>query len=241
MVEAVIKTVGSVVGANKTANAAKDAASLQYAAAKEAGAQELAMFEQNREDMMPWRDAGLASLNKLSDLLGTSANTGAEGYGSLLKPFGMSDFQADPGYEFRMSEGLKALDRSASAKGKLFSGEAGKSLQRFGQGLASDEYGKAYDRFNTNQSNIYSRLAGLSGTGQTAGAQVANLGATATSNANNWLTGGAASLAAGKVGAADAWNSGLQGVGEAWGKYFNPNTYMGGSTQPGTFFKPGEF
>lgn len=205
----------SLYGASKSAGAAKDAASMQAQAAREAGDRELEMFYQNREDLAPWMETGKASLGKLSDLLGTSKNTGAEGYGSLLKPFGMSDFEADPGYQFRMSEGIKALDRSASARGKLFSGEQGKALTRFAQGTASDEYTNAYNRFNQNQSNIYNRLAGLSGTGQTAGAQVASLGANATSNMNDLLTGAASANAAGNVGAANAWSSGLGGVGNA--------------------------
>jgi len=57
------------------------------------------------------------------------------------------NFQADPGYGFRMSEGLKALERSAAARGGLVSGGAGKALQRYGQDLASQEYGNAFQRF----------------------------------------------------------------------------------------------
>lgn len=57
------------------------------------------------------------------------------------------NFEADPGYAFRMSEGLKGLERSAAARGGLLSGGAGKALQRYGQGLASQEYGNAFDRF----------------------------------------------------------------------------------------------
>lgn len=205
----------SILGGSKAANAAKDAASMQAQAAREAGDRELEMFYQNREDLQPWMTAGKAGLSKLSDLLGTSGNASAEGYGSLLRPFGASDFEADPGYQFRMSEGLKALDRSASAKGKLFSGQAGKALQRFGQGLATEEYDKAYNRFNQNQSNIYNRLAGLSGTGQTRAQQVGSMGSAATSRANDYLTSGASAQAGGIIGANNAWSSGLQGFGNA--------------------------
>ena len=57
------------------------------------------------------------------------------------------NFQADPGYGFRLSEGLKALERSAAARGGLMSGGTGKALQRYGQDLASQEYGNAFRRF----------------------------------------------------------------------------------------------
>jgi hypothetical protein len=57
------------------------------------------------------------------------------------------NFEADPGYGFRLSEGLKALERSAAARGGLMSGGAGKALQRYGQDLASQEYGNAFQRF----------------------------------------------------------------------------------------------
>jgi len=59
---------------------------------------------------------------------------------------GQVDLQADPGYQFRLSEGLKALDRQAAARGGLISGGALKASQRYGQDMASQEYGQAYNR-----------------------------------------------------------------------------------------------
>jgi hypothetical protein len=60
--------------------------------------------------------------------------------------FTAENFQADPGYGFRLSEGLKALERSAAARGGLLSGGTGKALTRFGQEMASQEFGNAYGR-----------------------------------------------------------------------------------------------
>ncbi len=59
------------------------------------------------------------------------------------------NFQADPGYAFRLAEGIKALEQSAAARGNLLSGTTGKALQRYGQGLASQEYSNAFNRFQT--------------------------------------------------------------------------------------------
>ena len=79
---------------------------------------------------------------------------GVAGYdpASAMRNFGASDFQADPGYAFRLSEGMKALDRTAASRGGLLSGATLKGAQRFGSDLASQEYGNAYNRFQTNRS-----------------------------------------------------------------------------------------
>jgi hypothetical protein len=78
---------------------------------------------------------------------------GVTGYdpASAMRNFGASDFQADPGYAFRLSEGMKALDRTAASRGGLLSGSTLKGAQRFGSDLASQEYGNAYNRFQANR------------------------------------------------------------------------------------------
>jgi hypothetical protein len=60
--------------------------------------------------------------------------------------FRAEDLQVDPGYGFRLSEGLKALERSAAARGGLLSGGTGKALTRYGQEMASQEFGNAFNR-----------------------------------------------------------------------------------------------
>ncbi len=212
---AAIGAGSSLIGGNKQANAAKDAASIQAEAANSDRELQKYIYETNRADTMPWLTEGKAGLTKLSDLIGTSGRTGAEGYGSLTKPFGAADFQADPGYQFNLAEGQKALDRTASAKGNYFSGAAAKGLQRFSQDYASNEYGKAYDRYNTNQSNVYNRLAGLSGVGQQAAGALTSQGQNYGQMASNAITGGANAQASGLVGAANGWNTGLGGASSA--------------------------
>lgn len=72
--------------------------------------------------------------------------------------FTMEKFQEDPGYAFRMSEGLKALDRTAAARGGLISGSALKAASRYGQDMASQEYQNAFNRYNQNRafnSNLF--------------------------------------------------------------------------------------
>ncbi len=252
MVQSVVGAVGSVLGANKAANAAKDAASVQSAAANQANSVEERIFNQNQQNIQPWLTAGTQGVNKLSDLLGTSSNTGASGYGSLLKPFSTQDFQTDPGYQFALQQGQQALDRTLSRGGNVFSGAAAKQAVRYNQGMADQQFGDAYNRYNTNQSNIYSRLAGLSNTGQSAANQNAGYGQNYANQYGNNLTSGAAAQGAGMVGSANAWNTGLKGVASSLSSAFSPfGSQQGGfpqqsglsglnpaqlSTAPGTFF-----
>lgn len=85
---------------------------------------------------------------------------------SLLHQFGAADFQKDPGYDFRMREGQKSVENSAAARGMQLSGATLKAMQRFGQDFASNEYGKASDRFSADRSfaaneygNAFNRLS----------------------------------------------------------------------------------
>lgn len=214
---------GSLIGSNMSANASKDAASLQSAAGNQAASQVNAQYQQNRADQAPWLTAGTGAINRLADLTGVSNNTGATGFGSLTKPFTAADFVADPGYQFSLDQGQKALERSSAAKGGLLSGAALKGAQTFGQGTAAQEYGDVFNRYQTQQSNIYSRLAGLSGSGQQSAGNLGAAGATATQNANEDLLGSANAQAAGKVGAANAYTTGLQSIGSSLGGMMTPS------------------
>jgi hypothetical protein len=120
-----------------------------------------------------------AALNKyVDDLIAKqgAANESDPAFGSLAKNFGMDDFQTDPGYQFRLAEGQKALERKLNASGKTFSPEAAKALLGYNQDMGTNEYNNAYNRFNIDQDNLFNRLATLSGFGQTASGQIANAG-----------------------------------------------------------------
>jgi len=172
-------------------------------------------------------------------------------YGSLMKNFGMEDFQADPGYQFRMDEGMRGVEGSAAARGGLLSGAAQKAIQKYGQGLASQEYGNAYSRFENNKTNNYNRLAGLVNSGQGATNQMSNTAGQFAQNNANALGSFGNAQAAGYMGQANALNNGLGqaanfyqqnqlmdlirnpgGGGSSWGtlnnQYFSGNSGMGG-------------
>lgn len=207
----VVSGVVSAISGNKSANtqaaAATQAASTSAAATKiaadaSASAQKYStdvaerMYNQTRTDQEPWRKAGVNALAKL----------GSDP--SLITPypdqkkFTLADFEADPGYNFRLSEGIKALDRSASSRGGLFSGAQGKDLVRYGQNVGSAEYAGAYERYQneyqnafnryqTNQSNQYNRLASMAGLGQTANNALQTAGSNYANSAGNYAMAGA--------------------------------------------------
>jgi len=198
--------IGSaVIGGVASNMAAGKAASAQEDAANKASETSNAQFYQNRQDAMPWHDAGVAALGDLSR--GTAAG------GEFNHTFGLSDFTKDPGYQFRMDEGQRGLEAGAAARGGLLNGGTLKALTRYGQDFASNEYSNAYNRFNNDQTTRFNRLSSIAGLGQTATRDVANMG---TQNAqyigNNQMQVGNA-RASGYVGGANAINNGVQTLG----------------------------
>jgi hypothetical protein len=157
----------------------------------------------------PYYQTGTAANNRLAELMGIGGNSGAEGYGSLMKNFGMADYQADPGYQFRLQEGLKQLDSAAKARGGLLSGATLKGTQRYAQDKASEEYGNAYTRYMEQNKNRYNMLAGQQGVGYQAGNALANLGSTYGASMGNLAMGIGNARAAGTIGSANAWSQAL--------------------------------
>jgi len=193
------------------ATAAQTAAKTQADAAAQANQLLYQQYLQQRTDLAPFTGAGIDAQNKLLTFLGLPGGTTGADYGKYAKDFTSADFLAgqDPGYAFRLSEGQKALERSAAARGGLLSGGAGKALASYGQQMGSQEYQNAYNRYQTNRSNQLAPLFSLTGSGQAAAAnQAAAAGNYATGAANNLTSAGAAN-AAGTVGTANALTGGL--------------------------------
>jgi hypothetical protein len=191
----------SLLSSQASKKAASTSAQATTQAADTSAAAQREMFERQVELQEPWRQAGISALNKLAPL--------AEQY----TPFGMQQFQADPGYAFRLSEGMKALDRSAAARGNLLSGATLRGAQRFGQDLASQEYMNAFNRYQAERAARLGPLQSLAGVGQTSaqalGAQAGMLGANL---GQNYLTSGmqaGQARASGYLGQANALSGGL--------------------------------
>ena len=186
--------------------AGTQAAELQAQSSREALDFQQQMFSTQQENFAPWLQAGQGAIGDLSGLLGIG---GQGGDGSLLQPFGRefvpptgATMQNDPGFQFRLQEGLDALQNSAAARGGLLTGATGEALTRYAQDYASGEYGNVYNRalteyqtaynaFQQGQANQFNRLASVSGLGQTAAGQLGGLGQYAAGNIGNLLMGSA--------------------------------------------------
>ena len=192
--------IGSaVLGAASSRSAAKTQAS----AADRAGELQREMFERNVELNAPFREAGINALNKLIPL-------------TEYQNFGMDQFQQDPGYAFRMSEGMKGLERSAAARGGLLSGGTLKGIQRYGQDLASQEYQNAFNRYGIERERRLNPLQSLAGVGQTTSQQLGSAGQTMAGNVGQAMGAAAQARASGYMGGANALTGAL-------GSYMNYN------------------
>jgi hypothetical protein len=205
--------LASGFGARSQRKAAKSAAAAQEQAAQAANETEWKMYQQGREDLEPWRKQGAQSLSQLAGMMrpGTDMTT----------RFSSQDFRADPGYQYRLSEAQKGMDRSQAARGMLNSGAALKEAMRVNQGMASDEYQNAYNRWAQQNSDIYNRLAGLANTGQQTSNQLAQLSGNYASQYGQNIGQAAnarASAYAAKAGANQNLLSDLMGLGSM---YFN--------------------
>jgi hypothetical protein len=188
--------IASVGNALVGAYSANKAAGAQSDAAKYAADLQREQFERQVELQAPFRDAGVRALPELEAA-------------SRYTPFGMDQFQADPGYAFRLSEGQKALERQAAARGGLISGSALKAAQRFGQEMGSQEYNNAFNRYQTERGARLNPLQSLAGVGQTSVNQLGAAGQNYANNAGNLATDAAGARASGYMGVANAIGGGL--------------------------------
>lgn len=212
-----------VAGSLIAANASSSAASAQENAANSANDTQKEIYDQNRADAMPWHDAGVGALNTLQTQ-----------QADLNRSFTTEDLQADPGYAFRMSEGQKAIERSAAARGGLDSGATMKALNNYAQNSASGEFQNAYNRFTNDQTNRFNKLATIAGVGQTANGQMSQSGQNyADQSSANTLAAGNAQ-AAGTIGQANAINNGIGTGMNSWMNYQMMNRYAPQTTTTGT-------
>jgi hypothetical protein len=165
------------------------------------------MYEEDVARQEPWRKAGVTALNKLTPLA------------TEYTPFGMQQFQQDPGYAFRMSEGMKGLERSAAARGGLLSGGTLKGIQRYGQDMASQEYQNAFNRYQTERSARLNPLQSLAGIGQTATNQLGAAGREYGSSAGSIMSGQGINSANALLAGQQARSSSYGQLGSALGKY----------------------
>lgn len=208
---AAIGAAAAIGGAAMSSSASKSAAKKQANSTDAATQTQLQMYNQTRDDLGGYRDAGTTALNQLMGGMGQN--------GQFMQSYSGQDIYDDPSYKFRLQQGQDSIQSGAAAQGGLLSGATQKALLNYGQEAASQEYGNAYNRFNADQTNQYNRLANLVGVGQNAAAQTGNAGLqTGQAIANNTMAGANAS-AAGTIASANAWNNAGQQLGTMGAAY----------------------
>jgi len=198
---AVVGGVASNMAAGKQASAANNAAGLQAQSEADSLALQKQMFDKQVEINQPWQDAGLKALDNYAS--------------NPAFKFSYDDLTADPSYKFRQQQGVNAMDMSAASKGKILSGAQDKALANYGQNLASEEYGNAYNRslqtYNTN-ANTQLNIANL---GRGAAAQTSTAAGNYSNNAANTMSNSSNSIANSQIAAGNAYASGITGTANA--------------------------
>jgi len=183
---------GAVIGAGASRSAAR---SQERAADRSTAAQER-MFKKQVELQEPFRKVGV---NALPELVAASK----------YDPFTLDKFQADPGYAFRLKEGLKALDRSAAARGGLLSGAQLRGITEYGQELGSQEFTNAFNRYQAERQARLNPLQSLAGMAQTSANTLTGAAGQLGQNIGANLIGAGNARASSYIGGANAVSNAL--------------------------------
>ena len=195
-------------GAKAQVEAGDRASALEQQSADKQLALQREIWEKQQADQKPYLEQGAYGISRLGDLMrnqtsaydkskrwGTRKPTNNANGGQLNNPFdtylaskGLAGGRFDtnnPAYQFQLKQGQQALDRSAAARGMGYSGAQMKAAQEYGQGMASQQYDKEYNRASGEFGDYYNRLAGLAQGGQQATTSLQNAGSQYAQNAGN--------------------------------------------------------
>jgi hypothetical protein len=208
-----------VIGAASTAYAANKAASAQESAAQTSANVQEDIFNKTQANLQPFVSEGGTATNLLNAQLP-----------QLTSPIVMdqSTLEKTPGYQFNLTQGLKATQNSAAARGLGVSGAALKGAATFATGLADSTYQNQFANAVTNQTNAYNRLKGLVDTGESAAAGQGVIGATTGANIGNAVVGGGNAAAA----ADNATGAAVNNLTNNIGGYFAYKGLYGGNNSP---------
>jgi hypothetical protein len=227
---AAVKGGSAILQKKNLKKAAKKTAETLAAGQEKSLALQKEMYDKQVALQNPYLQAGNLSNAELMRQMGLSGDAASQGYGNMLRDFTMSDYQADPGYAFRLQEGLKGLDRQAAARGGLISGAALKAASDFAGKQASAEYSNAYNRYNQNRGLRYDMLSGQQGVGRQAANQLGQA-------SQFYATGGGQNI----VKAAEARASQYQPIANASNAMIGSLTSMGTDLLGGFNKSPGDY
>lgn len=212
--------IGSIFGSNAQAKAASQASQMQAMMAMMAMQQQAQQYAQTRNDLAPYRGAGEAGANMLMARL----------------PYLSSGFTPDqqtlettPGYQWNLSQGTKATQSAAAARGLGVSGAALKGAATYATGLADNTLKTQYDIDQGNKTNAYNKLSDATKIGASAAGATGMFGANSANQQTNLLTGAGNAGAAGIMAGGNAAAQMYGGVGNAlsgFGGLLNYNALM---------------
>ena len=214
IVPALIKGGAAIAGGAIASRGARKGANVQASAEEQRRVLEQRMYEEDVARQEPFRQIGLANLNRLAALYG-------EG-GAYSRAPTLEELQFDPGYDLRFQEGMKALERSAAARGGLLSGAQLRGVTRFGQEMKSQEYMNAMNRARQQRMDVTNVLGGLANLGPMATSGMAAAGRGYATGAGQAMSNIGTARASGYLGQANALREALGGVVGAYGSYRRP-------------------
>jgi len=194
----------SYLGSRNQASAATSAAELQNQAAQRAAEQQMQMFTTLNEQQKPYREAGYSALGKIGEMLP-----------QFTKTFTAADLNANlaPNYEFMRQQGLGATAQGANVASPGSNVDLAKTM--FAENYAKSGYQDALNNYRNQQTDIFNRLSGIAGIGQTAQGSAQALGSQTASNIGQLGIGGASALGAGQINAANAMSGAAGNIGNA--------------------------
>jgi hypothetical protein len=196
--------VGSVASSYMQSKAAGQAAD-QYGRQAERGLQyNQEMFNTINAQNAPYRATGERGANLYNQMADTGYLTAQPSMDDLTRLM--------PNYQFGLTQGMGQLNSQLNAAGGLVSGNAIQGAQQFAQGYAGNALTDAFNQYQANRSNVVSNVNALTGVGQQANATTATAASGATANASNLLSSIGNAQAAGTMGQANAYASGLNNI-----------------------------
>lgn len=212
----VVVAAGSAYAANRQGAAQKKAGRAQASAAQQTLDQQRTLYDQASGQALPFYEAGTNALAQLD-----AVNSGD-----------YSGFNQSPDYLFALQQGQQGVERSAAARGGLYSGGNLADLTTFGQGLASQQLGNYRNnlmqlanmgqnqsqylgQLGQNYGNQFGNAMGIKGQ---ANAQVASAGPMTQAGYGNALAAGASAYAGAAGGGGGGFSSFMGGGGGGGGQ-----------------------
>jgi hypothetical protein len=216
-------------------DAAQTAAQASGEASSASIGEQRRQYDLSRADQAPYLAAGTGAVNQLA----TDLRPGGRFASATPFNFNYADYK-DPSLQFSLDENLRRMRQGRAAAGTYAGGGGIREEDRYLAGLMSTDYQNAFNRaltgFNANtgeRNQLYNRLAGVAGTGQTATNQIGAQGSNMAGNIGNAYMTSAANTGNAAMAAAGQRQSAFGGAANMLGRMYGPQLARGyGYTPP---------